>query len=57
MAQRGMICTRCHEDTGCDPDLSHLSPKYVLELCASWMCSECLDEVEAIQRMEENPDE
>ena len=50
-----MICTRCHEDTGSDPDLSHLSLKYVNELCAGWLCAECMDEDPEIQAFEGRP--
>jgi hypothetical protein len=52
VSQQGMICTRCHEDTGCDPDFSHLSSKSVDELCAGWLCANCMDEDSEIQAFE-----
>lgn len=53
MTQRGMICTRCHTDTGCDPDLSHLPLKYVMEMCGAWLCADCMDEDPEIRAFEE----
>jgi hypothetical protein len=44
--RHGLICTKCGDDTGCCPDLAHLSMEYVAALCSSWLCSECLDERE-----------
>lgn len=47
-----MICTRCHIDTGCDPDLSHLSVRAVSDLCSGWLCADCMDNDEDIQAFE-----
>lgn len=49
---RGMICTRCNASTDCSPDLSHLSIKRVIDLCAAWLCSDCLDQDQEAQAFE-----
>lgn len=48
-----MICTRCHKDTGCDPDMSHLSMRAVNDLCAGWLCAACMDNDEEIRAFED----
>lgn len=44
-----MFCTRCHRDTGDDPnfDIALLGVDNVLELCRSWLCSDCFDDDDA----------
>lgn len=45
--QNGLLCTKCHKDTGCNPDLTGMSYVSAVELVTNWMCVDCLDEAEA----------
>ena len=53
MSKQGLICTRCHTETDSTADdFMDLSLSSVKALCAGWLCSDCLDEVEEIQATE-----
>lgn len=45
---RGMQCTVCYQDTGCEPfsTADNLSLEAVVALATSWRCDECLAEAE-----------
>lgn len=47
-----MICTRCHSDTGIDPDFTDLPVEVVIDFCRHWRCSECLDEEERLDLLQ-----
>jgi hypothetical protein len=51
----GMTCTRCLQPAGDAPDLSDLSPELIGELCRSWLCGGCLDEVEEAEAEQSEP--
>lgn len=46
-----LICTNCFVDTGIEPDFGDMAKHRgggmaIADLCAHWLCNDCLDQME-----------
>jgi hypothetical protein len=49
MTKYTLLCRRCGEDTDCSPDLTKMSAEAAALVAEEWLCSDCLDRMEAAE--------